>query len=277
MKRKHYITDINNDEWKLLSPCLPTPKTGGRPREHSIREILNAIFYITKSGCSWRLLPHDFPPWKTVYHYFRLWRLDGTWKHLNDVLRTSVRLKSKRDSQPSAAIIDSQSVKTTNVGGPKGFDNAKKVNGRKRHLLVDTQGLLLGVKVHTADISDRDGSKLLLTPLKSQLPRLSHLWADSGYSGQVAQWIQSTLGWTVEIVKHWWTGVRGFWLSPGQEPPVIPSGFHVLPHRWIVERTFAWLGFSRRLSKDYERLPESSESFIYVAMSRIMIRRLARN
>lgn len=277
MKRKAYTTDLNDNEWRLLEPYMPKPKLTGRPREHSLREILNAIFYITKSGCVWRLLPNDFPKWQSVYYYFRLWKLDGTWKRIHDALRTQVRERADRNPQPSAGVIDSQSVKTTSVGGSRGYDPAKKINGRKRHLLVDTQGLVLGAKVHPGNISDRKGAELLLPPLKSQLPKLEHIWADSAYSGKVSEWIQSTLGWSIEVVKHWWTGVRGFWVAPGQEPPEIPSGFHVLPRRWVVERTFAWLGFSRRLSKDYERLTDTSETFIYVAMSRLMVRRLVRN
>jgi transposase len=151
-------------------------------------------------------------------------------------LYTAVRVKAGRNPQPSAAIIDSQSVKTTIVGGPRGYDGGKKVNGRKRHLLVDTQGLVIGALVHPADIADRDGAKLLLALLQDQLPRLQHIWADSAYAGTCAEWVRRTLGWTMEIVKHWWTGVRWVWVGPGQAPPTIPSGFHVLPRRWVVER-----------------------------------------
>jgi putative transposase len=237
--------------------------------------MLNAIFYILRSGCAWRLLPHDLPPWKTVYHYFRLWRLQGLWDTIHKVLHVAARVKARRNPQPSAAIIDSQSVKTTMVGGPRGYDGGKKVNGRKRHLLVDTQGLIIRAVVHRADITDRDGAKWLLGPMPGQLPRLQHLWADSAYTGQVRQWIEATLGCTVEIVKHWWTGLRWVWVGPGQEPPTIPAGFHVLPRRWVVERTFAWLVTNRRLSQDYEKFPETSEALIYLAMSRLMVKRLA--
>jgi putative transposase len=275
MNREVYPTDLTDAEWSYLVPHLPAPKEVGRPRRHAVRDILNAIFYLLRSGCAWRLLPHDLPPWKTVYHYFRLWRVQGIWDTIHQALHAAIRAKGGRDPHPSAAIIDSQSVKTTMVGGPRGYDGGKKVNGRKRHLLVDTPGLIIRAMVHPADITDRDGAKLLLAPLQGQLPRLQPVWADSAYTGQVREWIQTALGCTVEIVKHWWTGLRWVWLAPGQEPPTIPSGFHVLPRRWVVERTFAWLVMYRRLGKDYEELPETSEALIYLAMSRLMVKRLA--
>jgi putative transposase len=275
MSRESYPTDLTDTEWSYLAPHLPPPKEGGRPRRHAVRDLLNAIFYVLRSGCAWRLLPHDLPPWKTVYHYFRLWRLEGVWDRLHAALHIAVRIKAGREPHPSAAIIDSQSVKTTLVGGPRGYDGGKKVNGRKRHLLVDTQGLIIRAVVHPADITDRDGAKLLLAPLQGQLPRLQHVWADSAYTGQVREWIQTTLGCTVEIVKHWWTGLRWVWVAPGQAPPTVPRGFHVLPRRWVVERTFAWLVMYRRLGKDYEELPETSEALIYLAMSRLLVKRLA--
>lgn len=269
-----YSTTLTDAEWAIIQPLLPAEAHTGRPRTHSLRTILNAVFYAVRAGHAWRLLPQEWPPWKTVYHYFRRWRLDGTWERIHAALREALRVRVGRDPQPSAGIIDSQSAKTTEQGGPHSFDGGKKVNGRKRHLVVDTQGLLLKVVVHPAGLHDRLGAKLVLRALNTLFPRLQHLWADQGYAGVLREWTREQTGIELEVVYPWWRQLKRYFPAVLEESG-FQKGFHVLPHRWVVERTFAWLGRSRRLSKDYERLCATTEALIYIAMTRLMLRRLA--
>ena len=262
MEKKRYPSDLTDDEWDYIRNLIPEPKPGGRPRELNMREVCNAIFYLVKGGIQWRMLPKDFPNWKSIYNYYRSWKISGVWQQIHDKLRAAVREQDGRNKNPSAAILDSQSVKTTEQGGSeRGYDAGKKVNGRKRHILVDTMGLILIAVVHAASIQDRDGAKLVLERLKTSFKRLRKIWADAGYAGQLIDWVRALRKYRqidLEIVKR--------------NDDV--AGFEVLPHRWVVERTLAWLSRNRRLSKDYETLPSSSETMIYLAMIRLMLRRL---
>lgn len=260
MQNAAFETDLTDAQWEYLQPMLPKPKKLGRPPTDR-RGVLNAILYVLKGGIPWRLLPQNFPPWKTVYHVFRAWSRDGTWAALNDALRVCVRVAEGRAGQPSAAILDSQSVKSDGHGGAVGYDAGKKIKGRKRHLLVDTLGLVLGVIVTPADCPERDGGQQVLQQVGGWFKRLRKLWVDGGYAGETfAQWVHD----------HW----------PKLEVEVVKrstdtTGFAVLPRRWIVERTFGWFMRHHRLVRDYERTEASAESWIHLAMIRIQLRRLA--
>jgi putative transposase len=265
-----YPTDLTEAEWAILAPLLPPAQPGGRPRQQNMRAVVNAMLYVLRGGIPWRLLPHDLPKWKTVYDYFWKWRRAGTWEEINCTLRERVRVAAGRQAQPTAAILDRQTVKTTQPGGPRGYDGGKKLSGRKRHLLVDTLGSLLKVFVQEADLRDPAAAPALLAWAGQHLPTLHHLWVDMAYRGEFVHWIKQHMKWSIAVVQR---PSRWRWYPPGVEPVVLPA-FTVLPRRWVVERTFGWLGWNRRLSKDYERVPETSAAWIYAGMSRLLLRRL---
>jgi transposase len=263
---RRYPSDTDDDEWAIMAGYVPvggTTSQGGRPVTYPRRDIVDAIRYVDRTSCQWRALPADFPPWDTVYHYFRAWTTDGTLTRLHNGLRTQVRHVLGRGQDPSAAAADSQTVRAaeTVAKTSRGYDAGKKINGRKRHIVVDTCGLLLVVLVTGAGVQDRDAARLLLWALRSCFPTVRLLWADGGYSGQLVAWAATTLNLTVEIVRK----------LAGQ------VGFKVLPRRWVAERTFAWINRCRRTVRDYERLPAHHAAMVQWAMIIVMTRRLARH
>lgn len=257
--RAAYPSDLSDDEWRILEPLIPTQKStrtrGGRPAKYERREIVNGIRYVLESGCRWRDMPHDLPHWHTVWRYFDAWSRSGRWKRINRILRKMVRKKRKRNEDPSAAVIDSQTAKGVTNTGNSGYDAGKKTKGRKRHLLTDTQGLLLDVLVHAADIQDRDGAKLLLNRAATTLKTIEKIYADGGYAGKLIAWVQKQHDTVLEIVKR---------------PNV--KGFVLLAKRWVIERTNAWVSQARRLAKEYERTTRNQESMIYVRMIGLMLK-----
>jgi putative transposase len=264
VNKQLYPTDLTDSQWDIIQELIPAAKSGGRPRSLEMRTVVNAILYVVVGGIQWRMLPREYPKWQSVYHYFRIWRKEGIWRRMHDTLRARVRRRDRRHKHPTAGVLDSQSVKSTAVAGIRGYDKGKNVNGRKRHLLVDTLGLLLAVVVTAASVQDRDGARLLLAQMKGACKKVRKVWVDGAGAlwarGQLLEWVAAHCRCRLELV-----------LRPDDQ-----KGFAVLPRRWVVERTFAWLNHHRRLSKDYERLTENSETWVYIVMTRVMLRRLAR-
>lgn len=256
--KQNYQSELTDSQWNHIKDFFPLPKETGRPREVDFRQIVNAILFLLVAGCQWRMIPTTYGKWQTIYYYFTRWKKDGTWFRLHETLRTQERIRQGKKKHPTAGAADSQSVRTTAVASARGFDAGKKINGRKRHILVDTLGLMITVVVTTACVQDRDGLKKLLKTFGVHRKNLHKIWVDGGYRGEIIEWVRSRFRFCLEVV------LRSDNLK----------GFVVLPKRWIVERTFAWINNHRRLSKDYERYPKTSETLIQIAMIRLMLRRL---
>jgi putative transposase len=259
--KKTYPSDLTDSQWNHIKAFFEkTEPARGKPQEIDLGRIVNAIMYILVTGCQWRYLPKDFPAWEAVYYHFRKWKNNGLWKQIHDLIRAKARIKAGRHKHPTAGSLDSQSVKNSSVSGEEhGFDAGKKTKGRKRHIVVDTLGFLLAIIVTAANVQDRDGAKLLLGRLDGSAKKMRKIWVDGGYRGVLLEWVKMNFRFILEVILR----------SDNQ------NGFVILPKRWVVERTFAWLGNNRRMSKDYERFCQTSETFAYIAMTRLMLSRLA--
>lgn len=250
-----YATDLIDAQWQVIKEI----QNDNRKRKYSLRNIWNAIFYLNKTGCQWRMIPNDFPRWELVYYYFRKWDAEGLIEEVHDSIHGQIRQSRGKELSPSLGLMDSQTVKSSSMTEEKGYDGNKKLNGRKRHIMTDTLGFVMGLLVHNANIGEREGAKMLFDKVRGKYPNLKKVLVDQGYTGvDFGQWVANNFGWIVEVVAK----VLGV------------SGFNVLPKRWIVERTFGWFNFQRRLAKDYELLPACSEAMIRISMIRIMLNKI---